>query len=59
MPKPIIDYKKCTACGTCVEVCPVDVFTKKDKVEVSKPDECIGCRACEMQCPAKAIVVED
>ena len=24
-----------------------------------KPDECIGCRACEAQCPAQAIVVED
>jgi|TARA_B100002003_G_C14111703_1_gene534705 NAD-dependent dihydropyrimidine dehydrogenase PreA subunit len=60
MPKPKIDYEKCTACGTCVEVCPVDVFEKKgDKVEVAKPDECIGCRACEAQCPAKAIIVED
>jgi NAD-dependent dihydropyrimidine dehydrogenase PreA subunit len=60
VPKPLIDYKKCTSCGTCVSVCPVQVFEKKGKkVVVAKPDECIGCRACEAQCPAQAIVVED
>ncbi len=60
MPKPIIDYKKCTTCETCVGVCPVQVFEKKNnKVEVAKPEDCIGCRACEVQCPEKAIKVED
>ena len=24
MPKPVIDYSKCTVCGTCVDVCPVE-----------------------------------
>ncbi|TKJ17881.1 4Fe-4S ferredoxin [Candidatus Woesearchaeota archaeon B3_Woes] len=60
MPKPTIDYKKCTNCGTCIEVCPVDVYEKKgDKTVVAKPDDCIGCKACEVQCPEKAITVED
>lgn len=60
MPRPIIDSKKCTNCGTCIEVCPVDVFAKgKNKAEVKKPEECIGCRACEAQCPEEAIKVED
>jgi NAD-dependent dihydropyrimidine dehydrogenase PreA subunit len=60
MPKPVIDSKKCTNCGTCVEICPVQVFKKGDKTaEVDKPNECIGCRACEVQCPEDAIVVED
>jgi NAD-dependent dihydropyrimidine dehydrogenase PreA subunit len=60
MPKPTIDEKKCTGCGTCVEVCPMEVFTKeKDKSVVKKPDECIGCKACEVQCPESAIKVKD
>ena len=60
MPKPVIDSKKCTNCGTCVEICPVEVFAKEgDKIVVKKPKECIGCRACEVQCPEEAIKVED
>ena len=60
MPHPIIDYKKCTACKTCIDVCPMDVFAEeKDKVVVKKPKECIGCKACEVQCPEKAIEVVD
>lgn len=60
MPKPIIDKKKCKGCFTCVEVCPVEVFTKDEKkAKVAKPDECIGCRACEVQCPESAIKVEE
>jgi NAD-dependent dihydropyrimidine dehydrogenase PreA subunit len=60
MPKPIIDAKKCTVCGTCVDTCPVNVFEKKeDKIEIAKPDDCIGCRACEAACPVQAINVED
>lgn len=60
MPKPIIDKKKCKGCFTCVEICPVEVFTKdKKKAKVAKADECIGCRACEVQCPENAIKVEE
>ena len=46
MAKPVINYKKCTACGTCIEICPMNVFAKekgKDKTTVKDPDACIGC----------------
>ncbi len=60
MPKPKINEEKCTNCGTCVDICPVNVFEKGEKkAKVSKPDECIGCKACEVQCPEGAIKVED
>ena len=60
MPKPAIDQKKCSQCGTCIEICPVNVFAKSgDKVIVKNPDACIGCRACEAQCHEEAIVIED
>jgi len=59
LPKPIIDYKKCTTCGSCVDICPVNVFAKEKKVVVKNPDDCISCRACEAQCSENAIKVED
>jgi len=56
---PYVDKAKCTGCGTCVSVCPVDVFEIVDgKSVVKKPEECIQCRACEASCPEKAIVVK-
>ncbi len=60
MPKPVIDYGKCKDCDSCIDVCPVGCFGKKDKhTVVDKPQECIGCKACEVQCPNEAIKVLD
>lgn len=60
MPKPTINMAKCQHCGVCVDVCPVQVFAKeKGKVAAKKPNECIGCRSCEVQCPQAAIAVSD
>ncbi len=59
MPKVKIDKTKCTLCGTCVEVCPMQVFEKLEKEIKIDDSKCIGCRACEVQCPKQAIKVED
>lgn len=57
--KPIIDKSKCNNTGTCIEVCPVNVFEKEgDQVVVKRPEDCIQCRACEVSCPQKAIEVK-
>jgi NAD-dependent dihydropyrimidine dehydrogenase PreA subunit len=54
----LIDNEKCTGCGTCVDVCPVAVFEMKEEKSVpTKIDECILCRACEVQCPENAIQI--
>jgi NAD-dependent dihydropyrimidine dehydrogenase PreA subunit len=58
MVKIVIDNHKCTGCGTCKDTCPVGVFEIKDGKSVAvKPDECLVCRACEVQCSEGAIQV--
>jgi NAD-dependent dihydropyrimidine dehydrogenase PreA subunit len=64
MPKVIVDQDKCDGCGTCIDVCPVTVFELQDvegkKLSIPiKPDECILCMACTVNCPTEAITVEE
>jgi len=59
-----VDWEKCTGCGTCVTVCPVGVYELKkesgtDKSHPVNMDQCIVCRACEIQCPESAISVTE
>lgn len=58
MVEHIIDEEACTGCGTCVEVCPVEVYEIQDEISVPvNIEECLICKACENQCPEGAIQV--
>lgn len=58
---PIIDKEKCVSCGTCADICCMDVIhkteTKPPVIEVRYPDECWHCRACALDCPVGAITM--
>ncbi len=51
-----IDYERCTHCGTCVEVCPYNVYEKDDdnRVRIGNDMACVGCRICMEFCPNNA-----
>ncbi|MCK5147252.1 4Fe-4S dicluster domain-containing protein [bacterium] len=61
---PIVNDDKCTGCGKCITVCPVEAMTmvtandphatnrKKAKLDV---DLCLGCAVCVRVCPAGSL----
>ena len=58
--RPFIIQAWCKKCGICVAFCPKQVYRCDDKgVHVEKPEECIGCRFCEMHCPDLAVSVQE
>jgi NAD-dependent dihydropyrimidine dehydrogenase PreA subunit len=67
MPKVKVDCTKCNGDGTCVEVCPVNVFELQDLPEYKdtkksvpvREKDCILCMACVVSCPTEAITVEE
>ena len=62
-PRPVIDERLCTRCGTCVEVCPVTpkavdwVAGVRTRPPRHNYDRCIRCYCCQELCPEKAIRV--
>ncbi len=50
-----IDLEKCTACGLCVKVCPVDAISVDDKQYSINQDLCIRCGECRNACRFEAI----
>lgn len=54
-----LDEAKCTGCGTCMEVCPHEVFKMNARhVEIANRDACMECGACSRNCPFGAISVQ-
>jgi len=65
---PKIDEEKCTGCGKCANICPIEaiewVSNEKEidskfgkKVKVNK-EICLGCGVCVRTCPNNSIVLE-
>ncbi len=57
-----IDEDKCTGCGTCVSVCPVQLLQMRKVgklMKTSAPDQsfCCKCHMCEFHCGFEAIKV--
>ena len=56
--EPHPSAEKCTACGRCVQWCPVDAITiGPDNVAVVDYELCYGCGECVAACPYGAIAI--
>ncbi|MBI5015386.1 MAG: 4Fe-4S dicluster domain-containing protein [Deltaproteobacteria bacterium] len=49
----------CKRCGICIAFCPKAVFdaAPDGRPVVARPQDCVGCRLCELRCPDFAISV--
>jgi uncharacterized protein (DUF362 family)/NAD-dependent dihydropyrimidine dehydrogenase PreA subunit len=55
--RPQADPELCTACGTCVDQCPVSALSLSDRLPRVDPETCIVCFCCQEICPEKAITL--
>jgi len=62
----IVDIEKCTGCGECVDVCPVEAMKlacpvgaedEPREVVVIDEDTCTECGVCVDACPNDAICI--
>lgn len=51
----IVDQEKCTGCGTCEEVCPVEAINVESDKAVVDEETCVDCGSCIEECQEKAI----
>lgn len=57
---PIVDHEKCTGCGECVDICPMEVYELQDEKSVPiHAEECTGCESCVEVCEQEAIRIEE
>lgn len=52
-----IDSDSCTACGTCIDECPVEAISPGD-FYVIDASACTDCGTCAGVCPVEAIQPE-
>lgn len=51
------DSEKCSGCGECATICPVDAVEMSDDGPIIDTDWCIGCGVCATVCPSGAVVL--
>ncbi|HOP64929.1 MAG TPA: nitroreductase family protein [Spirochaetota bacterium] len=56
---PVIDSKKCTLCGKCIEICPKEVLYIRDKKVCRNDNECMLCSHCYDVCKFNAVSFND
>ena len=52
---PKADPELCTACGSCIDHCPVSALIMEENIPVVDADTCIACFCCQEICPEKAM----
>ncbi len=54
-----VDRNSCTKCGRCVQICPSEIFSQKEKtsaIEINFIERCILCGHCVGVCPTDSVL---
>jgi len=57
-PRPLPQRDRCTACRTCVRICPQQAIAIVDRLAVVDDARCIRCYCCHEVCPEAAMGLE-
>lgn len=52
-----ISKDTCTACGTCIDECPVGAYLRRGCLVID-PESCTECGTCADVCPTESISLE-
>jgi MinD superfamily P-loop ATPase len=53
---PFLREAKCTGCGDCVPLCPVDCLEMAGRLPwLPRPRDCVSCSLCALICPTHAL----
>ena len=53
-----VDGQRCSGCGSCTEICPVDAIAMRDSTAILDQDACAVCGACLTVCPEDALALK-
>lgn len=56
------DLSACIGCGTCVDICPMDVMrldVVRGKSVIAYVGQCMTCGQCWLRCPTESIVIQN
>ena len=53
--RPTVKADVCVGCGLCIEMCPVDVISRRDEKAWIDEEKCIGCGECLAVCRVGAV----
>lgn len=55
--RPQANPELCTACGSCIDHCPVSALSMEENLPVADTKVCITCFCCQEICPEKAMTL--
>lgn len=54
---PVVDSSLCTACGICVDECPMGCYDMAAIAVLAREEDCTECEICVDACPSAAITM--